>query len=114
WLLPRLVGLQRAKDIAFRGDVLDAREALDLGLVLEVVANDALAARVAEYAASLAAKPPIALSLIKSGLNRATAWAFEEGLEYEAEAQATCMGSNDFLEAMAAWAQKRSGEYRGE
>ena len=114
WLLPRLIGLQRAKDIAFRGDVLDAREALDLGLVLEVVADDALAARVAEYATILAAKPPIALALIKGGLNRATAWTFEEGLEYEAEAQATCMGSSDFREAMAAWVQKRSGKYRGE
>ncbi|MBW2271111.1 MAG: enoyl-CoA hydratase/isomerase family protein [Deltaproteobacteria bacterium] len=113
WLLPRLVGLQRAKDIAFRGNVLDAREALDLGLVLEVIADDALAARVAEYAAGLAAKPPIALSLIKSGLNRATSWAFEEGLAYEAEAQATCMGSDDFLEAISAWAQKRSGDYQG-
>ena len=52
WLLPRLIGLQRAKHIAFRGDLLDAREALALGLVLEVVADDALAAHVAEYAAT--------------------------------------------------------------
>jgi 2-(1,2-epoxy-1,2-dihydrophenyl)acetyl-CoA isomerase len=114
WLLPRLVGLQRAKDIAFRGDVLSAAEALEFGLVLEVVPDDALAKRVAEYAAMAASKPPIALSLIKGGLNRATTWSFEDALEFEAEAQATCMGSDDFREAMKAWFHKRSGEYRGQ
>jgi 2-(1,2-epoxy-1,2-dihydrophenyl)acetyl-CoA isomerase len=113
WLLPRLVGLQRAKDIAFRGDVLDAHEAQRLGLVLEVLPDAELADRVTEYARELAAKPPIALSLIKNGLNRATTWSFEEGLEFEANAQATCMGSDDFREAMTAWLQKRPGSYRG-
>ena len=113
WLLPRLVGLQRAKHIAFGGDVLSSAEALEFGLVLEVVADDALAKRVAEYAATLASKPPIALSLIKSGLNRATTWSFEDALEFEAEAQATCLGSEDFREAMKAWLQQRNGEYRG-
>ena len=114
WLLPRLVGLQRAKDIAFRGDALDAHEAQGLGLVLEVVPDAELADRVAEYARALAAKPPIALSLIKSGLNRASSWGFEEALEFEADAQSTCLGSADFREAMAAWKQKRAGSYRGE
>jgi len=114
WLLPRLVGLQRAKDIAFRGDVLSAAEALEYGLVLEVVPDDALARRVAEYAAMLVSKPPIPLSLIKGGINRATTWSFEDALEFEAEAQATCLGSDDFREAIKAWFQKRSGEYRGQ
>jgi 2-(1,2-epoxy-1,2-dihydrophenyl)acetyl-CoA isomerase len=113
WLLPRLVGLQRAKDLAFRGELVDARQALELGLVLEVLPDDALAERVAGYARNLARKPPIALSLIKRGLNRATSWSFEEALEYEVESQATCLGSQDFREAMAAWFQKRDGEYVG-
>jgi 2-(1,2-epoxy-1,2-dihydrophenyl)acetyl-CoA isomerase len=114
WLLPRLVGLQRAKDIAFRGDALDAREAQRIGLALDVVPDGALAAHVAAYARELAAKPPIALSLIKSGVNRATHWTFEESLEHEAEDQAVCLGSRDFAEAMKAWAKKRPGEYSGE
>lgn len=114
WLLPRLVGLQRAKDIAFRGDVLDAKEAERMGLVLEVVPDVALGDRVGEYARMLAAKPPIALSFIKSGLNRSSSWGFDEGLEYEAEAQAACLGSKDFREAMRAWIKKRPGEYKGE
>ena len=113
WLLPRLVGLQRAKDIAFRGDILSAAEALEFGLVLEVVPDHALAKRVAEYAAMLAAKPPIALSLIKSGLNRSSTWAFEEALEFEAEAQAQCLGSADFREALKAFFTKQSGTYSG-
>jgi 2-(1,2-epoxy-1,2-dihydrophenyl)acetyl-CoA isomerase len=114
WLLPRLVGLQRAKDIAFRGAVLDAEEALALGLVLEVLPDAELEARVMDYAHQLAAKPPIALSLIKSGLNRATSRSFEEALECENEAQATCLGSSDFREAMLAWIQKRDGQYAGQ
>lgn len=111
WLLPRLVGLQRAKDLALRGAMLSAREALAVGLVLEVVPDDSLQERVEEYARDLAARPPIALALIKGGLNRATTWSFEDTLEYEAQARATCFGSQDFREAMAAWAERRPGVY---
>lgn len=113
WLLPRRVGLQRAKDLAFRGDLLGAREACELGLVLEVVPDAELGGRVAEYARVLAGKPPIALGLIKRGLDRATAWDFETALEYEVEAQSRCLGTEDFREAMAAWLQKREGHYQG-
>jgi 2-(1,2-epoxy-1,2-dihydrophenyl)acetyl-CoA isomerase len=114
WLLPRLVGLQRAKDIAFRGDAIGAREAERLGLILEVVPDADLSERVTAYAHDLAAKAPIALSQIKGALNRAGNWTFEEALEQEAEAQAVCLGSQDFAEAMKAWIQKRPGEYSGE
>ncbi|MFP6579126.1 MAG: enoyl-CoA hydratase-related protein [Myxococcota bacterium] len=113
WLLPRLVGLQRAKDLAFRGDPVSAEEALAMGLVLEVVPDDALLSRVTDYAQGLAAKPPVALALIKRGLDRATHLSFEEALEYEIESQAVCMGTEDFREAMSAWLQKRNGEYHG-
>jgi len=113
WLLPRLIGLQRAKDLAFRGDLIDSQEALSLGLVLEVVADDQLMKRVNEYARTLAAKPPIALSLIKTGMNRLMDASFETALEFEADAQATCLGSNDFREAMIAWLKKTDGTYTG-
>jgi 2-(1,2-epoxy-1,2-dihydrophenyl)acetyl-CoA isomerase len=114
WLLPRLIGLQKAKDLAFRGDVIDSQEALSLGLALEVVADDQLMKRVGEYARVLAAKPPIALSMIKTGMNRLMAAGFEEGLEFEADAQAVCLGSKDFRTAMIAWLKKTEGQYIGE
>ena len=114
WLLPRLIGLQKAKDLAFRGDTIDSQEALDLGLVLEVVADDQLMERVDEYARILSAKPPIALSLIKTGMNRLMGSGFEEGLEFEADAQTICLGSKDCRTAMIAWLKKTKGEYTGE
>jgi enoyl-CoA hydratase/carnithine racemase len=114
WLLPRLIGLQKAKDLAFRGEVIDSQEALRLGLALEIVPNDRLMNRVNEYARSLANKPPIALSLIKTGMNRLMDGSFEAGLEFEADAQATCLGSNDFRAAMTAWITKTDAEYTGE
>ncbi len=114
WLLPRLIGLQKAKDLAFRGDVIDSQEALSLGLALEVVPDDQLMNRVGEYARMLAAKPPIALSMIKTGMNRLMHAGFEEGLEFEADAQAVCLGSSDFRTAMIAWSKKIEGVYVGE
>jgi enoyl-CoA hydratase/carnithine racemase len=77
------------------------------------VADAALTARVTAYAHELAAKPPIALSQIKGALNRAGNWTFAEALEHEAEAQAVCLGSDDFAEAMRAWVKKRPGVYHG-
>jgi 2-(1,2-epoxy-1,2-dihydrophenyl)acetyl-CoA isomerase len=114
WLLPRLIGLQKAKDLAFRGDIIDSQEALNLGLALEVVADDQLMKRVSEYARMLASKPPIALSMIKTGMNRLMHGGFEEGLEFEADAQAVCLGSKDFRTAMIAWLKKTEGQYIGE
>jgi enoyl-CoA hydratase len=70
--------------------------------------------RVNEYARALAQKPPIALSLIKTGMNRLMEGSFETGLEFEADAQATCLGSDDFRTAMTAWLQKTEGEYTGQ
>jgi enoyl-CoA hydratase/carnithine racemase len=113
WLLPRLIGPQRAKDLAFRGDVIDSQEALRLGLALEVVPDDQLMKHVNEYAQMLAAKPPIALSMIKTGMNRLLDSGFEEGLEFEADAQAVCLGSEDFRTAMIAWIKKTDGTYTG-
>jgi 2-(1,2-epoxy-1,2-dihydrophenyl)acetyl-CoA isomerase len=113
WLLPRLIGLQKAKDWAFRGESIDAEEALRMGLVLEVVEDDQLIPRVTEYARMLASKPPIALSLIKTGMNRLLSSSFEAGLEFEADAQATCLGSKDFRSAMKAWLEKSQADYVG-
>lgn len=114
WLLPRLIGLQRAKDIAFRGDVFDANYAREIGLVLDVFPDDELMNRVQDYAQMLAKKPPVALAMIKSSINRMTNTSFEEGLELESSAQAACLGTKDFAEAMGAWLQKREGKYVGE
>jgi enoyl-CoA hydratase/carnithine racemase len=113
WLLPRLIGLQRAKDLAFRGDVIGADEAFDMGLVLKVLPDDELMAHVLAYAQTLASKPPIALSMIKAGLNGATTSGYEEALERESEAQAMCLGSKDFRAAMIAWLKKEPGEFTG-
>lgn len=114
WLLPRLIGLQKAKDLAFRGDVIGSQEALKLGLALEVVPDSRLLERAGEYARLLASKPPIALSMIKTGMNRLMHTGFEEGLEFEADAQALCLGSADFRRAMIAWVKKIDGEYTGD
>jgi 2-(1,2-epoxy-1,2-dihydrophenyl)acetyl-CoA isomerase len=113
WLLPRLIGPQKAKDLAFRGEAIDAEEALRIGLALEIVGDDLLMKRVYEYARALASKPPIAMSLIKTGMNRLLSSSFEEGIEFEAEAQATCLGSKDFRSAMRAWLQKTEVDYVG-
>ncbi len=78
-----------------------------------VVPDELLMQRVNEYAQTLAAKPPIALSLIKTGMNRLMDASFEMGLEFEADAQATCLGSDDFRTAMIAWLKKTKGKYTG-
>ena len=71
WLLPRVVGLQKAKELALFGDWFDAQDAARLGLVADVFTPDELDEHVDERAARLAALPPLALAEIKQGLNEA-------------------------------------------
>lgn len=114
WLLPRLVGLHKAKELAFFGDILSAKEALELGLVNRVVPAGQLMEVVGEMAARLAALPPISLSIMKRALNRAFEMSMQEALEYEAVAQNVSFSSADTAEAMAAFVQKREPTFRGE
>lgn len=113
WLLPRLVGLHRAKELALLGDVVSATEAERLGLVNRVVAPDALDALVAEWATRLADGPPIALTMTKRMLNRSFETSFEAQLDAESTAQAYNLSTQDTAEAMSAFFDKRAPRFEG-
>lgn len=109
WLLPKFVGLQKAKEIAFFGDIYSASEAAGLGLVTQVVPSEDLDEAVDDMAARLAAGPARALSLTKRLLDRAVeGGSFEQALRAESSAQVNNIGGADAAEARAAFLEKRT------
>jgi len=113
WLLPRRVGMARAKELALTGRVLDAAEAERIGIVGRVVPVDRLRDEVSLLAAELAAGAPLAQRFIKAGLDRAFEMAFGEALAYEQRSQALLLASEDVIEGVAAFVQKRVPEFKG-
>jgi 2-(1,2-epoxy-1,2-dihydrophenyl)acetyl-CoA isomerase len=113
WILPRLVGLHRAKELVFLADVIDAAEADRIGLVNRVVPHADLAATVAEIADRLAALPPIQLSVSKRLLNQSFTVTMPEALEAEDIAQVMNFRSADTAEAVLAFAEKRAPTFTG-
>lgn len=113
WLLPRLVGMHKAKELALFGDILSAREALELGLVNRVVPDAQLGAFVQGWAERLAAGPPLALQLNKKLLSNALQVGLSEALDAEAAAQSVNLASDDVREGVAAFLHKRSPAFRG-
>jgi 2-(1,2-epoxy-1,2-dihydrophenyl)acetyl-CoA isomerase len=111
WLLPRLVGLARAKELAFFGDFLSAGEARDVGLVNRVVPADRLDDEVAAWADRLAAGPAIALSLTKALLDDGLSRSFEASVEAEAAAQSLNVTTSDAVEARRAFAERRAPRF---
>jgi 2-(1,2-epoxy-1,2-dihydrophenyl)acetyl-CoA isomerase len=107
------VGLHRAKELALLGDILPAAEAERIGLVNRVVPVSELDALVADWAARLAAGPPIALDMTKRMLNQGLNSSLEEALEVEAIAQSVNIASNDTREAVKAFLEKRTPVFRG-
>jgi 2-(1,2-epoxy-1,2-dihydrophenyl)acetyl-CoA isomerase len=87
WLLPRIVGLKKAKELAFFADKIPARDAERLGLVNLVVPAAELEARLGEWTSRLAGGPTKALSLTKAMLNDAYALSFEQAVEEESRSQ---------------------------
>lgn len=113
WILPRRVGLHRAKELALFGDIISAADACELGLVNRVLPDGELDAFVDEWAKRLAAGPPIALALTKRMLNNAMNVTMEEALDDEGAAQTVNFGTKDTLEAMEAFMQKREPKFKG-
>lgn len=113
WVLPRRIGLHKAKELALFGDIIDAAEAERIGLVNRVVADDKLDAFVDDWARRLATGPPIALAQTKRMLNNAMNVTLEEALDDEGAAQSVNFATKDTLEAMAAFAEKREPKFTG-
>lgn len=113
WILPRLVGLHRAKELALFADVIKAEEALALGIVNRVVPATELDAVVGAWAARLAGGPPIALAMTKKMLNRAFEQSFEQSLDDEGRCQTVNFGTADTVEAITAFLQKREPRFEG-
>ena len=113
WLLPRRIGLHRAKEMAFFADIIDAAEADRIGLVNRVVPDAQLDAFVTEWTDRLIALPPIALAQSKRMLNNSMNVTLEEALDDEGVAQTVNFGTKDTPEAIAAWMEKRSPVFKG-
>ena len=113
WLLPRLIGLHKAKELAYFADIISASEAEQLGLVNKVVPHDELDAFVQDWAARLATGPPIALGLTKKMLNNASHVTLAQALEDEARSQSITLASADTRDAFAAFVEKREPHFRG-
>jgi 2-(1,2-epoxy-1,2-dihydrophenyl)acetyl-CoA isomerase len=113
WILPRLIGLHRAKELAFFADILSAAEAAGFGLVNRVVPDDELDAFVDGWAERLAAGPTLALSMTKTMLNNSMAVSMEQALEDEARAQSANFGTRDTREALTAFVERRSPQFEG-
>jgi enoyl-CoA hydratase/carnithine racemase len=113
WLLPRVVGMQRAKELALSGRIVEAGEAERIGLCLEVVEPARLEERAAEMADSFLQGAPLAQMFAKQGLDASWELSFEEALGWEGQSQSILFSSSDFLEGVAAFLQKRPPDFGG-
>jgi 2-(1,2-epoxy-1,2-dihydrophenyl)acetyl-CoA isomerase len=113
FLLPRLVGIARAKQMILRGERVDGARAADWGLVSEVVADDDLDAAVEVVAREFATGPTVALGLARQLVHRNLTADLGEALEREAITEELAVRSDDFKEGMRAFVDRRDPDYSG-
>jgi 2-(1,2-epoxy-1,2-dihydrophenyl)acetyl-CoA isomerase len=113
WLLPRVVGLARAKELIFTADIIDAAEAARIGLVNRVVPVGELERTTHALAEKIAAGPPAVLKMAKHMVNRAATSDLAGALDLEAFSQGIAIASEDHQEGLAAFFDKRPPTFTG-
>ena len=111
--LPRLIGMGRAKYLILTGDLIDAKQALEIGLVSAVTPPGQLQIRARELAKKILRQGPLAARLAKVALNASARVDLESGLLIETLAQALCYSSDDKLEGTTAFLDKRKAKFTG-
>ena len=114
WLLPRVVGLSRASELLFTGDVIDAKTACEWGLVSRVVPGDQLLAEATALATRIAKQAPTAVRLAKTLLRQGQTSSYAAVMEMSAAMQALMHHTKDHQEGVAAILEKREPTFTGE
>ena len=112
-MLPRIIGQGRAAELLYTGRSMDAAEAERWGFYNAVVAPEALLAEATARATALADGPAFAHAMTKRMLEQEWSVSVEQAIEMEAQAQALCMGTQDFRRAFEAFAAKRTPVFEG-
>jgi 2-(1,2-epoxy-1,2-dihydrophenyl)acetyl-CoA isomerase len=113
WLLPRLVGPQKAKEIAFFGEMISATEGFNMGFVNRVLESDEIDEFVQTRVAAAAKLPTVAVSLTKTLINHSFEASFESALEDEARSQSLVFTTKDFATAIKAFMEKSEPKFEG-
>jgi enoyl-CoA hydratase/carnithine racemase len=113
WLLPRTIGMSRAAELLFTGDIIDAATALQWGLVSRVSPAEALIEQAFALADKIAAQPAHALRMTKTLLKQGQNSGFEAVLEMSVSAQAIAHQTEDHMEGLDAVLEKRPGRFKG-
>lgn len=111
--LPRIVGLGWAKHLVLTGEIIDAKQALEIGLVTAVMPAGQLQLRARELARKILRQGPLAARLAKLSLNASARVDLDSGLLIETLAQALCYSSEDKMEGTTAFLEKRKPKFTG-
>jgi enoyl-CoA hydratase len=111
--LPRLIGPGRAKEMIFTGRIVDAEEAGRIGLVDKVVAPEKLEAEVEQITKSILSKSPLLLHMAKKAINRGIYTDLAAGLDYERAIFGTVFATEDKVEGIKAFLEKRPAKFKG-
>ncbi len=113
YLLPQIVGVEKALELFFTGEMINAEEALRIGLVSRVVPHDELMKATKGLAERLAAGPPIAIELAKYGVYKGLGSDIKGAIDYENYAARVSTGTEDFKEGVRSFMEKRKAEFKG-
>jgi enoyl-CoA hydratase/carnithine racemase len=111
--LPRIIGEGRARELILLGEVIDAAEALRIGLANRVVPDADLESTAEEFAGRLAAQPPLAVSGARRAIDAAWYRDPEASFQIAVEEQLRCVTSEDFKEARRALGEGRTPQWQG-